>query len=314
MLDDVTHLMCSAHLPGLFKQEEQQAIIKSLKPVARAAGVQWSETDRTGARCGVVWRASRVYMHAHVSECVRGCVLSMFYFLWTYGCAESEGRRRLVQSSILHLLFPNSWAACGCMPSALHSGKDCLPEWISTGPYLLWTQEKSSDSTSFGFACLCGYSHIRSDNVLQEFFVDRCRANLHVLLLLESNDAALQTAKVLEMAKLKRDADCKSGRMHWGKCSDITGTGMPGHIYTGMMDWHTGIIWDGHARTQLEVVSVHERVPLNAVAYLDLWRICCLHSGSSWGTIVLMSVTCDSRCTSHCKGGSNLLLQELKTL
>lgn len=80
MLDDVTHLMCSAHLPGLFKQEEQQAIIKSLKPVARAAGVQWSETDRTGA----------------------------------------------------------------------------------------------------------------SDNVLQEFFVDRCRANLHVLLLLESNDAALQ--------------------------------------------------------------------------------------------------------------------------
>jgi hypothetical protein len=28
--------------------------------------------------------------------------------------------------------------------------------------------------------------------VLQEFFVDRCRANLHVLLLLESNDAALQ--------------------------------------------------------------------------------------------------------------------------
>ena len=50
MLDDVTHLMCSAHLPGLFKPEEQQAIIKSLKPVARAAGVQWSEIDRTGAR------------------------------------------------------------------------------------------------------------------------------------------------------------------------------------------------------------------------------------------------------------------------
>ena len=51
MLDDSVHLMCSAHLPGLFKQEELQSIIKSLKPVARAAGVQWSEIDRTGARC-----------------------------------------------------------------------------------------------------------------------------------------------------------------------------------------------------------------------------------------------------------------------
>lgn len=51
MLDDIVHLMCSAHLPGLFKQEEQQSIIKSLKPVARAAGIQWSEIDRSGARC-----------------------------------------------------------------------------------------------------------------------------------------------------------------------------------------------------------------------------------------------------------------------
>lgn len=49
MLDDVTHLMSTSHLPGLFKPEEMQTIIKSLKPVARAAGVQWSETDRTGA-------------------------------------------------------------------------------------------------------------------------------------------------------------------------------------------------------------------------------------------------------------------------
>ncbi len=50
MLDDVSHLMASAYLPGLFKTEEAQTIIKSLKPVARAAGVQWSEIDRTGAR------------------------------------------------------------------------------------------------------------------------------------------------------------------------------------------------------------------------------------------------------------------------
>ena len=31
-----------------------------------------------------------------------------------------------------------------------------------------------------------------SDNVLHKFFVDRCCANLHVLLVLESNDSALQ--------------------------------------------------------------------------------------------------------------------------
>jgi hypothetical protein len=35
MLDDVSHLMAAGHLPGLFKTEEVQTIIKSLKPVAR---------------------------------------------------------------------------------------------------------------------------------------------------------------------------------------------------------------------------------------------------------------------------------------
>lgn len=51
MLDDASQLMASAHLPGLFNPEEMAAIVTSLKPVARAAGVTWSEIDRTGARC-----------------------------------------------------------------------------------------------------------------------------------------------------------------------------------------------------------------------------------------------------------------------
>lgn len=32
----------------------------------------------------------------------------------------------------------------------------------------------------------------RSDTILQQFFVSRCRANLHVLLVLEAQDASLQ--------------------------------------------------------------------------------------------------------------------------
>ena len=48
MFDDITHLMSSSHLPGLFKQEELDTIVRSLKPVARTAGIQWSEIDRTG--------------------------------------------------------------------------------------------------------------------------------------------------------------------------------------------------------------------------------------------------------------------------
>ncbi len=49
MLDDVNQLMSTGHLPGLFLAEEVENIIKTVKPMARLAGLQWSETDRTGA-------------------------------------------------------------------------------------------------------------------------------------------------------------------------------------------------------------------------------------------------------------------------
>ncbi len=40
--------------------------------------------------------------------------------------------------------------------------------------------------------CVCVCVCVCSDAVLQKFFVDRCRANLHVVLVLEQHDATLQ--------------------------------------------------------------------------------------------------------------------------
>ncbi len=41
--------MSSGHLPGLFSGEDIKTIIKTIKPVAKAAGIVWNEADRTGA-------------------------------------------------------------------------------------------------------------------------------------------------------------------------------------------------------------------------------------------------------------------------
>lgn len=51
MLDDVTHLLSSGQLPGLFKAEELTAIVGSMRPVAKTAGLRWNEHDRSGACC-----------------------------------------------------------------------------------------------------------------------------------------------------------------------------------------------------------------------------------------------------------------------
>ncbi len=52
MLDDVDQLMSTGGLPNIFKPEELTGIAQQLKPVARGAGLTWTEFDRTGA-----WRS-----------------------------------------------------------------------------------------------------------------------------------------------------------------------------------------------------------------------------------------------------------------
>ncbi|MEW5313637.1 MAG: hypothetical protein WDW38_005189 [Sanguina aurantia] len=56
MLDDVTHLLSSGQLPGLFKAEELTAIVGSMRPVAKTAGLRWNEHDRSGASDTVLRR------------------------------------------------------------------------------------------------------------------------------------------------------------------------------------------------------------------------------------------------------------------
>ncbi|EFJ51362.1 dynein heavy chain [Volvox carteri f. nagariensis] len=56
MLDDVDQLMSTGSLPDLFKPEEVASITQQLKPVARAAGLTWTDFDRTGGTSDNVLR------------------------------------------------------------------------------------------------------------------------------------------------------------------------------------------------------------------------------------------------------------------
>jgi len=64
-----------------------------------------------------------------------------------------------------------------------------LPEHARTPTH---TRAHTHSNTHTHTSWPCPAARACSDAVLQEFFVDRCRTNLHVLLLLEANESALQ--------------------------------------------------------------------------------------------------------------------------
>ena len=155
MLDDLDQLMSTGALPNIFKPEEVTSIAQQLKPVARSAGLTWTEYDRTGAA------AART--HAHMA---------------------------------LVLAPGNGTAPRRCMGDRSAGGKAVT---LCVFQYSMDVRGRARRLLRRLF-CVCARAGA-SDNVLRQYFVERCRQNLHVVLVMEQEGVALQR-KVVTFPKM----------------------------------------------------------------------------------------------------------------